>query len=137
MPAKTTTFVVVINPGETKNSNYLLARVKSLEEAPTIHLHQQLVEGVLPLIMPSKAPCPPSLPPHCINLIDEDDTGSILPCLAKEIPYSGRTNTHKHLQELGTGDAQKGDFSLSSSGLSKQCFTCTWGARQNGSLQIQ
>ena len=66
----------------------------------TIHLYQQLVKGVLPFVMAPKSSCPPPLPPHSINLVNEDDAGSILPCLAKEVSYPCRTNTDKHLQEL-------------------------------------
>ncbi len=66
----------------------------------TIHLHQELVKGILPLVVPPEPSLLPSLPPHGINLIDKDNAGGVLPSLAEEIPHPGRPHTHKHLQKL-------------------------------------
>ena len=128
-----------MNPEKKKFSSYhnftLLSPMQcALREGLTIHLYQQLVEGILPLVMSPKPSCPPPLPPHGINLINEDDARSILPCLTEEVSHSCWANTNKHLQELGARDTEKGNFCLSSSGLSKHGLTRTRGTRENGSL---
>lgn len=44
----------------------------------TVHLHEQLIEGVLLLTLSSKV-ASTTLPSHGINLVNEENAGSILP----------------------------------------------------------
>lgn len=44
----------------------------------TVHLHEQLIEGVLLLTLPSKV-ASTTLPSHGINLVNEENARSILP----------------------------------------------------------
>mmetsp|Transcript_22299 Transcript_22299/g.66991 ORF Transcript_22299/g.66991 Transcript_22299/m.66991 type:complete len:408 (-) Transcript_22299:1221-2444(-) len=50
-----------------------------------IHLSEDLVQRLLPLIVPA-AHAGAALPPDCINLVDEDDAGRLLLGLLEDIP---------------------------------------------------
>lgn len=50
----------------------------------TVHLHKQLVQRVLLLTLSSEVPSP-SLPSHSVNLVNEEDAGSVLPRHDKQI----------------------------------------------------
>mmetsp|Transcript_11256 Transcript_11256/g.23560 ORF Transcript_11256/g.23560 Transcript_11256/m.23560 type:complete len:202 (-) Transcript_11256:1072-1677(-) len=65
----------------------------------TIHLNQDLVDGLLPLIIPSSKACA-TLTPNCINLINENDARCILLRLGENIPHTGSSHTNKHLHKL-------------------------------------
>ena len=53
----------------------------------TIHLHQQLVERILPLVVPTEASLPPPSPAHCVYLVDEYYARGVLACLTEQISH--------------------------------------------------
>lgn len=53
---------------------------------PTVHFHEQLVEGVFLLALVAKVPSA-SLPSHCVDLVDEKDAGGIFSSGGKRVPY--------------------------------------------------
>ena len=65
----------------------------------TIHFHQQLVQGLFPFVV-SAAEAGASLPSHRIDLIDKDQTRSVLLALFEQIPDSGSADTHKQLDKV-------------------------------------
>ena len=65
-----------------------------------VHLRQQLIEGILPLVVASEAGILSSRPTDGIDLIDEDDAGAFLLCRAEEIPHAAGSHTDKHLDEV-------------------------------------
>lgn len=65
---------------------------------PTIHLHQQLVECVLLLTLTIHVTS--SLLPYSINLVDEEDTGSILSRHIKHVSYLQRRKPSVHLSAI-------------------------------------
>ena len=73
----------------------------------TIHLHQNLVEGLLPLIMAAAQPGA-TVTANSINLINEDNAGGIAFRLVKEVTHSGSTDTDKHLDEFAAADREEG-----------------------------
>ncbi len=66
----------------------------------TVHLNEELVESVLPLIVTSETSGRSSLTPHSINLINEYNTRGIFTSLTEEVANPGRAHAHKHLEEL-------------------------------------
>ena len=76
-----------------------------------VHLHQQLVQRLLPLIVATAQAGAP-LPSDGIDLVDEDDAGAILLRLLKQVADPGGAHTDEHFHEVGTADAEKGHLGL-------------------------
>mmetsp|Transcript_49136 Transcript_49136/g.110488 ORF Transcript_49136/g.110488 Transcript_49136/m.110488 type:complete len:322 (+) Transcript_49136:937-1902(+) len=81
----------------------------------TIHLGQDLVERLLTLVVPTAhaAAAASALAPHSINLINKNDTWSILFRLCEEVAHARRADTDKHLDKLGPRRGDKRDAGLS------------------------
>src|SRR3989304_9184245 len=62
------------------NQDHPLVRIKP------IHLDQELVKGLLPLVMTAAKACSPE-PPHGIDLINKDNTGGMFFALLKEVAH--------------------------------------------------
>ena len=71
-----------------------------------VHLHQQLIQRVFRLALPAYIAAT-TLPPHGVDLVDEQNAGGILARHGEHVPDSGRPNTNKHLQKLRPGHGQK------------------------------
>ncbi|MBA7471348.1 hypothetical protein ES707_06654 [subsurface metagenome] len=84
-----------------------------------IHLHQDLVEGLLPFVMATAEPRSP-VTPHSVDLVDKDDTGAITLRLVEEVPHPGGTHADKHLHELAAAYGEEGDASLTGHRTTKQ-----------------
>ena len=98
-----------------------------------VHLGKQLVQGLLPLIIGGKA-CV-SLLTDGIDLIDENDTGSLLLCLLEQVTDLGCTHTYEHLHELGAGNGEEGNIRLSCHGLGQHGLTGTRRAHKQCTLR--
>ena len=68
-----------------------------------VHLNQDLVQGLLTLIV-AATKSSTALAPYCIDFIHEHNAGGITLRLVKEVTDPARTNTDKHLNELGPRD---------------------------------
>ena len=84
-----------------------------------VHLGQELVEGLLTLVV-TAAETRAAAPAHRIDFIDENDAGSRLLCIGKEITHPPRPDTDKHLDELGCRNAEKRNTRLSCHGPCQQ-----------------
>jgi len=78
----------------------------------SIHLHKHLVQGLLPLVVAASEPGS-ARPPHRIELIDEDDTWSVLAPLFEEVSNPARTDAYEHLDEIRARHMEEGDIRLS------------------------
>ena len=65
-----------------------------------IHLCEQLVERILTLIIATHRWVLATRTTYGVNLINKDDTGSLLLSLAEEVAHTRGTHTHKHLHEV-------------------------------------
>ena len=74
--------------------------------AEAVHLHQKLVEGLLPLVVAAAETCAPA-PSHGVNLVDEHDGGRLLLGLFEEIPDAACAHAHVELHKVRAGDGQK------------------------------
>lgn len=77
-----------------------------------IHLREDLIEGLLALVVPTAESGSAALTADGIDLIDEDDGRSIALGLGKEIANAGGAHAHEHLNEFRTGDAEERDARL-------------------------
>jgi len=72
----------------------------------TVHLHQELVQGLFAFVVASHGVEPPSLS-QGVQLIDEDDARGVLFRLGKKVPHPCGSHAHKHLDKVGTAHAEK------------------------------
>lgn len=68
---------------------------------------------------------------QCLNRVISDGPGSA----PGSFTYSGRTDAHKHLEELWAVDCDEGDVGLSSCSFGQQSLSCTRRSGQHGSLR--
>ena len=68
-----------------------------------VHLNKELVKGLLTFIVTAAQSCT-SLTANSVDLVDENDSGSILLCSFKKVSYTGSTHAHEHLNEVRTGN---------------------------------
>ena len=92
--------------------------------AETVHLHQQLVEGLLTLVM-SAAKTRAAVATHRVNLVDKHDTGRGFARGFKQVAHTGGTDAHVHLYEIRAGNRVKGHAGFTCHRFGKQGFTRT------------
>src|SRR5579885_2355170 len=73
-----------------------------------IHLDQQLVQGLLALVV-SATEASPTVTAHRIDFINEDDAGRVLLSLFEQVANTGSTHADKHFNEVGTRNREKGN----------------------------
>mmetsp|Transcript_11379 Transcript_11379/g.18230 ORF Transcript_11379/g.18230 Transcript_11379/m.18230 type:complete len:483 (-) Transcript_11379:181-1629(-) len=93
----------------------------------TIHLHEDLVERLFPLIIPTTLATATGAA-HGINLINKDDARSILFGFIKQASDTTGTNTYKHLHKLRACAGDEGHASLTGNRLGQKGLTSTRGA---------
>ena len=71
---------------------------------------------------------------HGVDLVDEDDGGSVFLGLLKEIPDTGRADAHEHLHKVGAGNGEEGNPGLSCHRPGQQRFTGAGRAHQKHAL---
>ena len=77
-------------------------RIDTGDGALTVHLHKQLVQGVLLLALASKVPAA-TLLANCINLVHKQDTGSVFPGQCKHVTNLKQGSTHSFALSLAPG----------------------------------
>ena len=94
-----------------------------------VHLDQQLVQGLLALVVAAHGAEAPGLP-QGVELVDEDDAGGLLLGLDEEVAHPGRAEAHEHLHELGAAEAEEGDAAFAGDGLGQEGLAGARGAHQ-------
>ena len=93
----------------------------------TIHLRQELVQGLLALVV-AAAKAGATLTTHRINLIDEDDARGVFLGLFEQVADAAGTHANKHLDEFRAGNREEGNPSFTGYRFGKQGFA---GARRS------
>ena len=93
-----------------------------LRAVEAVHLRQELVQGLLTLIIATHRTVA-TLLTDGIDLIDEDDTWRLFLRLLEQVTYLRRTHTDEHLDELGAGDGEERNVRLTGYSLRKQGLT--------------
>ncbi len=91
-----------------------------------VHLHQQLVEGLLTLIV-TTAHASTTMATNSVDFVDENDARGVLLGLLEHIANTAGTNTDKHLDEVRTGNREERHLGFAGNRLGQQGFT---GARR-------
>src|SRR5690606_40660106 len=68
-----------------------------------VHLREDLVEGLLALVVAADRGRPRPGAADGVQLVDEDDRRSDLLGLVEQVPHPGSTHAHDHLDELRGG----------------------------------
>src|ERR1700730_18466061 len=90
-----------------------------------IHLHQQLVEGLLALVV-ATAEAGAALAADGVDLIHEDDAGRVLLGLVAQVAHARGTDADEHLDELGARDAEEGHAGLPGDGFRQEGLSGSW-----------
>ena len=98
-----------------------------------VHLGEQLVEGLLPLVIAAVS-ARVALLADGVDLVDEDDTGRLLLGLLEEVPHLGGTHAHEHLHKFRAGHGEEGDVGLAGHGLGQHGLAGARRAHQQDAL---
>ena len=91
----------------------------SLVGGKAVHLHQELVQGLLPLVV-AAAQAGASLAAHGVDLVDEDDGGAVLLGLVEQVPDPAGAHAHIQLHKVRAGDGEEAHAGLPRHGLGKE-----------------
>ena len=105
----------------------------TLAGVKAVHLGQQLVQRLLPLVVAAAEAAVARLADG-VDLIDENDTGGHLGRLLEQIADPAGTHAHKHLHKPGTGDGEKRNTRLAGHGLGQQGLPGAGRANQQRTL---
>ncbi len=98
-----------------------------------VHFHQQLVQGLLTLIM-ATAQTGAAVTAHGVDLIDENNAGCALFGLFKQIAHARSTHADEHFYEVGAGDGEERHAGFSGDRLGKQGLTGSGRAHEQNAL---
>src|SRR5690606_18090763 len=84
-----------------------------------VHLDQQLVERLFAFVM-TAANTGAAVATHGIDLVDEDDAGSLFLGGFEHVAHTRGANTDEHLDEVGTGDREEGNLGFARDRLGEQ-----------------
>ena len=102
--------------------------------AEAVHLGQQLVQGVLPLVVGTHAHAAATRPSDRIDLIDEDDAGGLLLRLLEQVAHTAGTHAHEHLHEVRAAQREEGHLGLTGHRLGEQRLAGARRAHEQGAL---
>ena len=74
----------------------------------TVHLDQELVQGLLPFVVTAAQAGAP-MPPHRVNLVDEDDAGGVFFPLLEQVADPRGPDAHEHFNKIRAADGEKRD----------------------------
>ena len=100
----------------------------------TIHLDQQLVQGLLAFVI-AAAETGTAMTTDRIDLVNEDDTGRVLLALLEHIADATGTDTDEHLDEVRTGNGEEWYIRFTSNRTGGQGLTGTGRADEQHALR--
>ncbi|MNF57794.1 hypothetical protein D3C84_393340 [compost metagenome] len=89
-----------------------------------VHLNQQLVEGLLTLIV-TTTHAGATMATDGVDFVDKDDARSMLLGLLEHVANTAGTDTDEHLDEVRTGNGEERNLGFTSNRLGQQGFTGT------------
>src|SRR5919109_835937 len=87
----------------------------------SIHFDQQLVQGLLALVM-AAAKTGAAMASHRVDFVDKNDARRVLFALNKQIAHARGADTHEHFNEVRTADAEERHTRLTGYGSRQQGF---------------
>ena len=103
-------------------------------ELEAVHLDQELVERLLPLVVAAAEPGA-AMPADRVDLVDEDDAGRVLLALLEHVAHARRADAHEHLDEVGAGDGEERHVGLAGDGARQQRLAGSRRADQQAALR--
>ena len=94
-----------------------------------VHLDQQLIQGLLPFVVPA-AQTGAAVAAHRVDLIDKDDARGVFLALLEQVSHPGSAHAHEHLHEVGAADGEEGNPGLAGDGSGKKRLAGAWRANQ-------
>ena len=104
----------------------------ALSGVKAVHLGQELVEGLLPLVVAAHAVVPGLA--DGVDLVDKDDAGGHLVGLFEEVADPAGAHAHEHLHKVGAADGEEGHVGLAGHGLGEEGLAGARRAHQQGAL---
>ncbi len=89
-----------------------------------VHLNEELVQGLLAFVV-AAAHAGTALTAHGVDLVDEDDRGSLLLGLREQVAHARGAHAHEHLDKARARDREERHAGLAGHGLGKQGLTGT------------
>ena len=86
-----------------------------------VHFHQNLVEGLLPLVV-APAEAGAAMPPHGVDFVHKEDAGGVALGLFKEVAHAGGAHAHEHFHEFAAGDVEERHARFAGHGAGQQGF---------------
>ena len=105
----------------------------ALIDGEAVHLHQQLVQRLLALIV-SAAQTAAALTAHRVDLVNKHDGRRLLLGLLKQVADAAGAHAHIHLHKVGAGDGQICHVRLPRHGLGQQGLAGARRAHQQHAL---
>ena len=84
-----------------------------------VHLDQQLVEGLLALVVSAAEACA-TVTADSVDFVDEDDAGGVLLALLEQVADAACAHADEHLDEVGAGDAEERHVGFAGHGAGQQ-----------------
>src|SRR5690606_764892 len=72
-----------------------------------VHLHEELVERVLALVVAAHHHAFAAAPPDGVDLVDEDDARRFFLRLLEQVAHARRAHADEHLDEVGAGEREE------------------------------
>jgi hypothetical protein len=101
----------------------------SLVGLESIHLDQQLVQRLFPLVI-AAAEAGSAVTPNRVNFVDKYDARRVLFALNEKVADSGSSDTDKHFYKIGTADAEERDSGFARDGTSQQGLASSRGSHE-------
>ena len=94
----------------------------ALAAGEAVHLHQQLVQGLLALVV-AAAHAGAALAAHRVDLVDEDDARAVLARLLEQVAHTRGADADEHFHEVRAGDGVERHAGLARHGAGEQGLT--------------
>ena len=85
-----------------------------------VHLGEDLIQGLLALVVPAHGAGAAARPPDGIDLVDEDDGRRDLARLREQLAHAARADADDHLDELGRARAEERHLGFAGCGAGEQ-----------------
>ena len=99
----------------------------------TVHFHQQLVQGLLALVMAAAQPGA-ALAAHGVDFVNKNQAGRIFLALHKEVAHARSAHAHEHFHKVRAGNGKERHPGLTGHGARQQGFTRAGRAYQQNAL---
>ena len=92
----------------------------ALGAVEAVHLGQQLVEGLLALVVAADAGRAVALFADGVDLVNKHDARGLIRGLLEQVAHLGRAHAHEHLHKFAAGDGEKRHLRLARDGLGQE-----------------